>query len=235
MKNKDDNRSNSSPSLDILQAIRDRRSVRAFLNKPVSNDLIEAILEVARFAPSGVNTQPWQVAVIGPRHRQLITTDIIQAREQGVPENPDYEYYPKTWFEPFKERRKACGLALYSALNISKDDLEKRKQQWFRNYAFFEAPAALICYLDGRLCKGSWMDTGMFLQNIMLAARHFGLETCPQAALAEYPDIIRRHLAISADYHIVCGMALGYADWSNPINQYRTAREEISTFTTWHD
>lgn len=215
--------------------MKERRSVRAFLNTPVPPELIEAILEAARFAPSGVNTQPWQVAVVGMKHRQKITADILQAKNAGTPENPDYQYYPTEWHEPFKARRKACGLALYGALHISKDDVEKRQQQWYRNYAFFEAPAALIFYLDAKLCKGSWMDMGMFLQNVMLAARHFGLETCPQAALAEYPDIIRTHLDISSDFHIVCGMALGYADWSAPINQYRTDREGVNDFTTWHD
>jgi nitroreductase len=201
----------------------------------VPPNVIESILEAARFAPSGVNTQPWQVAVIGPHHRAKISADIIQARENSQPENPDYEYYPQNWFEPFKERRRACGLALYGALNISKDDMVRRKEQWYRNYYFFDAPLALIFYLDARLCKGSWMDMGMFIQNIMLAARFYGLESCPQAALAEYPDIIRKHLQISANFHIVCGMAVGYADWSHPVNQYRTTRETIGSFTQWHD
>lgn len=235
MKSKDDNPLESPLPLDVRQAIQERRSVRAFLNKPVPTSLVESILEVARFAPSGVNTQPWQVAVVGSQHRQKITADILLAKEQGVPENPDYAYYPDTWFDPFKERRKACGLALYGALGIAKDDVTKRKVQWYRNYAFFDAPVALIFYLNAKLCKGSWMDMGMFLQNVMLAARGFGLETCPQAALAEYPDVIRKHLIISADYHIVCGMALGYADWSQPVNQYRTAREDVAQFTQWFD
>lgn len=235
MKNKDANLLEGSSLLNVIQAIRERRSVRAFLNKPVSDELINLILEAARFAPSGVNTQPWQVAVVGPKHRQKITADILDAKAAGTPENPDYPYYPSEWYEPFKERRKACGLALYGALHIDKSDVEKRQQQWYRNYAFFEAPAALVFYLDAKLCKGSWMDIGMFLQNVMLAARHYDLETCPQAALAEYPDIIRKRLSLSADRHIVCGMALGYADWSHPINQYRTAREAVNDFTTWHD
>jgi len=235
VKNKDANPLESSGLLDVLQAIKERRSVRAFLNKSVPPELINAILEAAKFAPSGVNTQPWRVAVVGTAHRKKITADILQARAAKTPENPDYQYYPTEWHEPFKSRRKACGLALYSALGINKDDVEKRQQQWYRNYAFFEAPAAFIFYLDAKLCKGSWMDMGMFLQNVMLAARHFGLETCPQAALAEYPDIIRQHLNISKDFHIVCGMALGYADWSHPINQYRTEREALNDFTSWHD
>jgi nitroreductase len=220
--------------MDVITAITDRRSVRAFLPKPVPPDVISQILETARWAPSGVNTQPWHVAVLGPAARDSISKEIIAAREHQVHENPDYHYYPDNWVEPYKSRRKACGLALYGALHINKDDTEKRKVQWYRNYHFFDAPVGLIFYLEAHLCKGSWMDTAMFIQNVMLAARGFGLETCPQAALAEYPNIIRKILNISDDYQIVCGMSLGYADWSHPVNQYRTAREEISTFTVWH-
>ncbi|MBS0288488.1 MAG: nitroreductase [Proteobacteria bacterium] len=215
--------------------MRERQSVRAFLDKPVPLDTIDKILEAARFAPSGVNTQPWQVAIVGPLHREKISTAIIDAKNNGIEENPDYHYYPEEWVEPFKNRRKACGLALYSALNIKKDETEKRKVQWYRNYYFFYAPIALIFYLDARLCKGSWMDMGMFIQNVMLAARFYHLETCPQAALAEYPDIVRKHLNLPQSMHIVCGMAIGYADWTHPVNQYRTHREPVSSFTVQYD
>ncbi|MFI4937593.1 MAG: nitroreductase [Candidatus Berkiellales bacterium] len=233
MKNKGDNQTHPSSALHTIDAIRDRQCVRAFLKKEVPPELIEKILEAARFAPSGVNTQPWHVTVLGPLHRQKISAAIIQARENNIPENPDYHYYPTEWVEPFKSRRKACGLALYGALHIAKDDNPARKKQWYKNYHFFDAPVGFIFYLPAGLCKGSWIDMGMFIQNVMLAARYYGLETCPQAALAEYPDIIREQLNISADYHIVCGMAMGYADWSDPVNQYRTTREEINTFTIW--
>lgn len=220
---------------DALTLMRDRRSIRAFLRTPVAPDTITRILDIARFAPSGVNTQPWQVAIVGPHHQQKITAAIIAAREQQLPENPDYSYYPAQWFEPYKSRRKTCGLALYGALNIKIGDEAARKKQWYKNYSFFDAPIGLIFYLHRDLNKGSWMDMGMFIQNVMLAARALGLESCPQAAMAEYPDIIREHLQISPEYHIVCGMALGYADWSHPINQYRTSRETVSSFTVWHD
>ncbi len=182
-----------------------------------------------------MNAQPWKVSVVGPQARHKIHQAIMYARENNIPENPDYQYYPEDWVEPYKSRRKACGLALYSALNIKIDDKEQRKKQWYRNYNFFDAPIGLIFYLEARLCKGSWMDVAMFVQNVMLSARHFGLETCPEASMAEYPDIIREHLKISKDHHIVCGMAMGYADWSHPVNQYRTTREQVETFTTWHD
>lgn len=234
MKNKDANHPRL-PEHDVIAIIRDRRSVRAFLDKPISPDIVTQILETARFAPSGVNTQPWHVAVVGQKHREKITQAIISARDNNVPENPDYQYYPTEWVEPYKSRRKACGMALYGALNIAVDDKDKRKEQWYKNYHFFGAPLALIFYLDANLHKGSWMDMGMFIQNVMLSARGFGLETCPQAALAEYPDIIREQLNIPKTMHIVCGMAIGYADWSHPVNQYRTSREDISTFTVHYD
>lgn len=233
MKNKDD-KTKPFPK-DVITAMRDRISVRAFLPKPVPKELILQVFEAARWAPSGVNTQPWQVAILNTHQREQIAREIIHARENQIPENPDYHYYPQEWFEPYKDRRKACGMALYGALNISIEEKEKRKVQWYRNYRFFDAPIAAIFYLDGRLCKGSWMDMGMFLQNVMLAARFYGLETCPQAALAEYPDIIRKHTGITTSHHIVCGMAIGYADWSHPVNQYRTQREAVSNFLTWFE
>lgn len=220
--------------MDILDAIRDRRSIRAFLDKPVPEAAIKEILSIARFAPSGVNTQPWHVAVLGDKHREKIRDGILAAKAKDIAPNPDYDYYPKTWTEPYKSRRKACGLALYGALDIGFDQTEKRQVQWYKNYHFFHAPVGFIFYLDKSLCKGSWMDIGMFIQNVMLAARGLLLETCPQAALAEYPDIVRESLAIDPQYAIVCGMALGYPDLSDPVNQYRTEREPLDSFTTWY-
>jgi len=229
------NKDASTPiDLDILHTIRDRRSIRAFLKTPVSKEIITNILDVARFAPSGVNTQPWHVAILGPITREKISSQIIAARDNNIPEDPDYHYYPDIWHEPYKSRRKACGLALYGALDIKMTETDKRKSQWYRNYHFFDAPIALIFYIESILCKGSWMDIGMFLQNIMLAARAYGLETCPQAALAEYPNIIRKNLDLSSDFHIVCGMAMGYPDWSHPVNQYRTSRETVDSFSSWY-
>lgn len=230
MKNKADNTNTSN----ILEAITGRQSVRAFLDKAVPNEVIKQILQAARFAPSGVNTQPWHVAVIGKTHQKKIGDEIIAARNNEIVENPDYQYYPKIWQEPYKSRRKACGMAMYGALNIKIEDTSARQVQWYKNYRFFDAPVGFIFYLDASLCKGSWMDIGMFLQNIMLSARHFNLETCPQAALAEYPDIVRKILAIPDAYHIVCGMAMGYADWNHPVNQYRTERESYENFTRWY-
>jgi nitroreductase len=221
--------------MDLLDAMRGRRSTRAYLDKPVTRETIESILDAARFAPSGVNAQPWQVAVVQGEIKNKIAEALLAARKSKQPEHPDYAYYPKEWAEPYKSRRKASGLALYAALGIAKDDVFARLKAWNNNYRFFGAPVGLLFFIDRQLSQGSWLDTGMFIQNVMLAARAHGLETCPQASLAEYPDIVRDLLGIPATRALVCGMALGYADAGHPVNSYRTEREPVDAFTTWHE
>ena len=221
--------------MDVLEAMRSRKSTRAYLDQPVARATIEAILDAARWAPSGVNSQPWQVAVVTGAIKARISEALLAARTAKQPENPDYAYYPSEWQEPYKSRRKATGLALYRALNIGKDDAIARLQAWNNNYHFFGAPAGLLFFVDRALSQGAWVDMGMFIENVMLAARAHGLETCPQASLAEYPDIVRGILAVPATRALVCGMALGYADAGAPVNSYRTEREPVSAFTTWHD
>lgn len=216
--------------MDILQAIEKRASTRAFLNREVSRETIQSIMNVARWAPSGTNTQPWHVAVLQGQVKQQLSHDIITARQAGVPENPDYQYYTNELFEPYKTRRKECGIALYQALDIKREDTVRRQEVWENNYRFFDAPIGLIFYMDKRLEKGSWLDLGMFIQNVMLAAMEYGLATCPQAALAEYPDLVRKHLDLTQDWNIVCGMSLGYPDSSAAVNSYRTSRISVSEF-----
>jgi nitroreductase len=139
----------------------------------------------------------------------------------------DYEYYPTQWDGRYKERRKACGLLMYSTLDIKREDKQRQLDQWAANYRAFDAPVMLLFFIDSVLEKGSYIDYGMFLQSIMLAAVAEGLATCPQAALGEYPDIVRDELGYSDDVALVCGMALGYEDESNIINSYRTSRESL--------
>ena len=221
--------------MDVLEAMRGRKSTRAYLDKPVARATVEAILDAARWAPSGVNIQPWQVAVVTGATKERIGTDMLAARKAKQPENPDYTYYPAQWEEPYKSRRKASGLALYAALNIGKDDVFARLKAWNNNYRFFGAPVGLLFFVDRTLAQGAWVDMGMFIENVMLAARGHGLDTCPQASLAEYPDIVRGILNIPATRALVCGMALGYADASAPVNGYRTEREPVGAFMSWHE
>lgn len=221
--------------MDILEAIRGRFSNRAYRDMPVPRATIEQILDVARWAPSGVNAQPWQVAVVTGATQAGLSEALLAARMAGEPERPDYRYYPEEWREPYKSRRRACGLALYSALKIGKDEADRRMKAWNNNYRFFGAPVGLLFFVDRALAQGSWVDVGMFIDNVMLAARGFGLATCPQASLAEYPDIVRQRLDIPEDRALICGMALGYPDPDAAVNNYRTEREPATAFTRWYD
>ena len=219
--------------MDVLDVIKQRASTRAYLDKPVDRATVESILDIARWAPSGTNAQPWQVVVVTGETKQKISTALLAERQAKHPENPDYSYYPKVWEEPYKSRRIACGLALYQALKIGRDDKDARLKSWNNNYSFFGAPVGLLFFLDQSLEKGSWIDIGMFIENVMLAAIGHGLATCPQASIAEYPDIVRKLVNVPDSRALVCGMSLGYPDTQAPVNNYRTAREPVNIFTTW--
>lgn len=220
--------------MDIMQAIHTRRATRAFLDTPVTETQIREVLEAARWAPSGVNTQPWQVLVVQGKTKETITQRLIDLRNREVKPNPDYAYYPDNWVEPYRMRRIACGKALYTALNIAREDKDRQKIAWENNYRFFGAPVGLFFLIEKQLNQGSWLDMGMFIQNVMLAATGVGLATCPQASLVEYPDLIRELLELPAELALVCGMSLGYADEHHAVNQFRLAREPVDGFTRWY-
>lgn len=212
----------------LMQA---RHSTRAFLDKPVSTADIEDLLDTARLAPSGANTQPWQVAVLTGDAKQQLAEAIQQAFFNGAASHPDYNYYPTQWQAPYTERRRACGLQLYQSLQIARGDKAAQKAQWAANYRAFDAPVMLLFFMDGVMQTGSYLDLGLFLQSLMLAATEKGLATCPQAALAEYPDIVKTQLAYPDDSQLVCGLALGYEDATAAVNQYRTERITVGEFT----
>lgn len=217
--------------MNVSTALKQRKSVRAFTTQNVSDVQINNILDVARCAPSGTNTQPWEVAVVTGAAKQKLQTKIESAFRAGKGLTKDYDYYPNEWISPFRERRKACGLQLYSTLNIKKEDKQKRVDQWAANYRAFDAPVMLFFFIDPILNKGSYLDYGMFIQSIMLAAVEQGLATCPQAALAEYPQIVKEELGYGKAKILLCGMALGYEDKDQIINQYRTPRVDVNSFT----
>lgn len=220
--------------MDIAKAIENRSSIRCYLNKNIKTSIIEQILKTAAHSPSGANIQPWHVAVVQGNTKTQLSNALTEARKHKRPENPDYQYYPINWFEPYKTRRVECGMALYQALGIARDDHEKRLSQWYKNYNFFGAPVGLCFFLHKALDKGSWLDMGMFIQSVMLAALSHQLGTCPQASIAEYPDIVREVLDISDDYLLVCGMSLGYPDLTAAENQYRLPRVKIDEFAKWY-
>ncbi len=221
---------NISFAMDVIEALQNRKSCRGFLSTPVDHALIEKILDAARWAPSGVNHQPAQVAILGKDTRALLSNRLIEAFRSGIKSNPDYDPPSKTWADIYKQRRKACGLALYKAQGITLEDYDARNKHWERNYTFFGAPASLIVYIDKNMPKSSWIDLGIFIQSVLLAAEDLGLATCPQAAFSDYPDIVREVLNLK-DVDIVCGIAIGYEDKSHPLNSYRTVRENVENFS----
>lgn len=214
--------------------IRGRRSIRGFLPTPVPKEIILEILDVAARAPSGTNTQPWKVTVVtGPKKealsRELIETALDPVRD--AEQTQEYAYYPDKWTHPYLDRRRKVGYDLYGLLGIPKGDRTSMERQFARNYAFFGAPVGLFFTIDRILGQGSWLDYGMFLQNVMIAARSRGLDSCPQAAFTKYHRIVTRHLGIPGTEMLLCGMALGYEDTSKVENSLRTEREPAIGFT----
>ncbi len=221
------------PTMSILELLQQRKSVRAFLDKEVEAQKINAILSAASHAPSGANIQPWQVAVVSGETKQELQTQIENSFRQGVRGKADYQYYPKKWLPPYKTRRIDCGKLMYKTLNINRSDKQGRLDQWAANYRAFGAPVLLLFFMDASMETGSYLDYGMFLQSIMLAALEQDLATCPQAAFSDYPVIIKEVLGYPQDSILLCGMALGYEDKDALVNSYRTPREDISTFTRY--
>lgn len=218
----------------VDQAMLTRRSVRAFLPDPVDDETIRDILRVAARAPSGTNMQPWKVYVVSGERKQALSEAILSSgvRPEKI-EWDEYKYYPDKFFEPYLSRRRAVGYALYSLLGIGRREVERMRAQHDRNFTFFDAPVGLIFTIDRRLNKGSWIDLGMFVQSVMIAARGRDLHTCPQAAFAPYHKQIRPILGIPDEEIVVCGMALGYEDASKPENALRSERAPLEEFVSF--
>jgi nitroreductase len=226
----------------VNAAITSRLSVRAFTDQPVSREILEDLLAVASRAPSGTNTQPWKVYVLQGASRDSLCTQVCVAHE-AIRANPavasqyreEYDYYPEKWVSPYIDRRRENGWGLYGLLDISKGDKEKMHMQQQRNFRFFDAPVGLMFTVDRIMGRGSLLDYGMFLQNIMVSARGYGLHSCPQAAWNSFAKIILPHIGAGESEMLVCGMALGYADESNKVNTFHTPRVPVAEFTHWLD
>jgi nitroreductase len=215
-------------------AILSRRSIRAFLPTPVPRSVVEDILAVAARAPSGTNTQPWRVHVLTGAAKDALSREIGAAYDnpaERATHSEQYAYYPTEWKSPYIDRRRKVGRDLYSLLDIAKTDKQRMHAQHRRNYEFFGAPVGLMFTVERVMQQGSWLDYGMFLQNIMVAARARGLDTCPQAAFTQLHRIIDRHLALGDEEMLVCGMSLGHADPGAIENTLITEREPVAGFT----
>jgi nitroreductase len=214
-------------------AITSRRSLRAFLPTPVAREDIEQILQVAGRAPSGTNTQPWKVYVLQGESKQRLSSAILAAHndpELAKQHTEEYAYYPREWISPYVDRRRKVGWDLYALLGLTRENKAGMAAQHGKNYEFFGAPVGLIFTIDRIMEQGSWLDYGMFLQNIMVAARGRGLDTCPQAAFTQYHRIIAAQLQLPESETVVCGMALGVADLSKIENSLITERMALAEF-----
>jgi len=223
-------------------AIVGRMSVRGFLPRPVPREVLEHLLALASRAPSGTNTQPWKVYVLQGVSKDALVGKVCAAHD-AMRDNPAlaadyqeaYDYYPKQWVSPYIDRRRENGWGLYGLLGIGKGDKDKMHAQHQRNFRFFDAPVGLMVTIDKVMGGGSLVDTGMFLQNLMVAARAHGLDTCPQAAWNSYARIILPHIGAGDNEMLVCGLALGYADPADKVNTFHTPRVPVADFTTWLD
>ena len=224
----------------VEEAISSRMSVRAFTDKNVDRESILQLLEVASRAPSGTNTQPWKVYVVQGSKKDELCKKVCTAYDEITlnPElskeyQPGYSYYPEKWFSPYIDRRRENGWGLYGLLGITKGDKDKMSAQHRKNFTLFGAPIGLFFTIDIGLGVGSMLDYGMFLENIMVAARGRGLDTCPQAAWNDYSKIILPFIGAQGNEMLVCGMALGYSDKDDIVNTFNTPRILADEFTTW--
>lgn len=221
-------------------AITSRMSVRAFTQQAVPRDTLKDILQVASSAPSGTNTQPWNVYVLQGNSRQTLVDKVCTAHD-ALRANPAlateyaeaYDYYPEKWVSPYIDRRRENGWSLYGLLGIGKGDKDKMHLQHQRNYCFFDAPVGLMFTIDRVMGRGSLFDYGMFVQSVMVAARARGLHTCPQAAWNGFASIILPHIGAGNHEMLVCGMALGYAEPNDIVNTLKTPRVAVDEFTHW--
>ena len=220
--------------MNLDEAIRNRKSVRQFLDTPVDRALVETILERANLAPSGTNVQPWHVHIaMGARRDELVSA--VLAHRENAPQDASAEF-PRTSKrkEPYTSRMRQLGKDMYSLLEIPRGDERANFNQWGRNYKFFDAPVGLIFTIDKDLDAMSFLDIGMFMQNIMLIAHQEGLGTCSQGAWNQFHTVTRRVLSVPDDRFIICGMSLGYADPNAPVNTLVSAREPMSSFATFN-
>jgi nitroreductase len=220
--------------MQTLEALKKRKCVREFLQKPVPKELFEKLFEAAKWTPSSKNTQPWKIAIVSGQKKISLMNKILNACNNR--ENPRMEYnydgdYPLEG--ELKDRAVRCGHDLYHALNIARDDKQKRIEQWKKNYVSFNSPAAIFIFKHPKTGISGYMDCGMLIQSILLAATDLGLATCPQASLGHYPDIVKQELKGFDDFTLLCGIAIGYEDTSADVNNYRTQRENIQNIVSF--
>ena len=216
--------------MDVSEAVNSRKSIRAFLDKAVDDSLIKELLEKSSRAASGGNLQPWKIYVINGK--TMNSFHKFQS-EWTEPETPAYAIYPENLKEPYKTSRYEVADDMYSLLGIEREDKEARFKQVLKNYEFFGAPAAFFCFVDRQMGRPQWSDLGMFLHTFMLLAREAGLDTCPQEAWAMKQESVTAFVEAPDELMLFCGMAIGYQDESEKVNELRTSRRPIEDWTVF--
>jgi nitroreductase len=225
-----------TPAEAVEHAIRSRRAVRGFLPDPVDPALLRHLIDLAAQAPSGTNMQPWKLRVIGPQTRARLEEALVAALDSpDLPAEEEYRYYPESFREPYLSRRRKLGWDLYGLLGVVRGDKAGMRRQTEANLRFFGAPVALMLTIDRDLEIGSWLDLGMFVENLLIAAQGHGLNSCAQAIFARFHPVVRRELSIPESEIVVCGIAIGKADPEAPANRLVPEREPVESFTTWLD
>ena len=221
--------------MNIKQLIKSRYSVRSFLDKDVDFEKVKSILDTANSAPSGGNIQPWKVYVLGNNSKNKLVTQALNNYDTGVQEDIEYEIYPKPLAEEYKKRRSQCAADMYDALSIARDDIDTRLKQVRENFKFFGAPIGMIVTIDKSFAQNGWGHVGMFLQNLWLTAINEGLGVCLQESWSIYPKTVKKVIDCPDNEIIWCGIAMGYPNNEDPINNYRTSRDSIDKFASFID
>ena len=216
--------------MDVSEAVDSRKSIRAFLETPADDLLIKELLEKSSRAASGGNLQPWKIYVI---NGETMNSFHKFQSEWTEPETPAYAIYPENLKEPYKTSRYEVADDMYSLLGIAREDKEERFKQVLKNYEFFGAPSAFFCFVDRQMGRPQWSDLGMFLQTFMLLAREVGLDTCPQEAWAMKQESVTAFVEAPEELMLFCGMAIGYQDVSEKVNELRTTRRPIEDWATF--
>ena len=221
--------------MNIKQLIESRYSVRSFLDKDVDFKKVKSILDTANSAPSGGNIQPWKVYVLGKNSKNELVTQALNNYDTGVQEDIEYEIYPKPLAEEYKKRRSQCAADMYDALSIARDDIDTRLKQVRENFKFFGAPIGMIVTIDKSFAQNGWGHVGMFLQNLWLTAIDEGLGVCLQESWSIYPKTVKKVIDSPDNEMIWCGIAMGYPNNEDPINNYRTSRDSLDSFASFID
>ena len=210
--------------MNVTQAVNDRSSVRSFLDKPVSNELIKELLVKSSRSPSGGNLQPWKIFIINEKTMEAF---LLFQSEWDKPETPLYDIYPPKLKEPYRTSRYELGEQMYELLGIPREDKNARIAQVMKNYEFFGAPCAFFCFVDPQMGPPQWSDLGMFLQTFMLLAKESGLDTCAQEAWSLKNDSVSEFVNSDEGDILFCGMSIGYKDNNASINSLRSERRSI--------